>query len=132
MSKLTDFLVKNPVDNLTKEVVVSDRLKDHPFTIKGITGPSFAEYQKLSTVIGRHGKVEFNSRLFNELVILNHTVEPNFRDAEVIKAAGCSSPEQLMYRSLLAGEITELANQISALSGFDRDQDELIEDAKNS
>jgi 2-oxoglutarate dehydrogenase complex dehydrogenase (E1) component-like enzyme len=132
MSALLQFLVENPVDNLTEKVVVSTRLADFPFTIRAMTGPEFSEYQKAATVIGRHKKVEFNSKLYNEMVVLNHTVEPNFRDAETLKKAGCTSPEQFLYKSLLAGEIAELASRISDLSGFDRDMNETVEEAKNS
>lgn len=132
MSKLLEFLIDNPVDDLTAEVVVSKRLAAYPFKIKGISGTEFAEYRKVATKVGRHRKVEFDSKLFNELVVLNHTVEPNFRDAETIKKAKCMSPEQFLYKSLLAGEIEELANQISALSGFDATLEDTIEEAKNS
>ena len=126
------FLIDNPVDNLTDEVIVSSRLAKFPFKIKGMTGPEFSEYQKLSTKISRHKKVEFDSKTFNELVVLNHTLEPNFRDAESIKKAGCQTPEQFLYKSLLAGEINELAQQITALSGFDKDIEDTVEEAKNS
>jgi hypothetical protein len=132
MSTLLEFLIENPVDNLTEKVVVSNRLAKFPFTIKAMTGPEFSEYQKLATRIGKNKKVEFNSKLFNELVVLNHTVEPNFRDANNIKKAGCTSPEGFLYKSLLAGEIAELSQQISNLSGFDRDLEATVEEAKNS
>ena len=132
MSELLQFLIENPVDNLTAEVIVSARLAKFPFKIKAMTGPEFSEYQKLSTKISRHKKVEFDSKTFNELVVLNHTLEPNFRDAESIKKAGCQTPEQFLYKSLLAGEINELAQQITALSGFDKDIEDTVEEAKNS
>jgi len=132
MSNLMQFLIDNPVDNLTDEVIVSSRLAKFPFKIKGMTGPEFSEYQKLSTKISRHKKVEFDSKTFNELVVLNHTLNPNFRDAESIKKAGCATPEQFLYKSLLAGEINELAQQITALSGFDKDIEDTVEEAKNS
>lgn len=132
MSNLTQFLIENPVDNLTATVIVSPRLAKFPFTIKGMTGPEFSQYQKMSTKISKNKKVEFDSKIFNELVVLNHTIEPNFRDAETVKKAGCQTPEQFLYKSLLAGEIQELAQQISSLSGFDRDMEETVEEAKNS
>jgi hypothetical protein len=131
MSKLLDFLVANPVDDVTSEVIVSARLKEFPFKIKAMTGPEFSEYTKLATRIGKHKKVEFDNKIFNEQVVLNHTIEPSFRDAESIKKAGCITPEQFMYKSLLAGEISELSQQISMLSGFDKDMDDLVEEAKN-
>ena len=131
ISKLTAFLIENPVGDLTDEVVVSNRLASFPFKIRGINGLEFAEYQKIATKINRHKKVEFDNKSFNELVILNHTVEPNFREEAAIKAAGCTTPEQFLYKSLLAGEISELAQKISALSGFDKDIEELVDEAKN-
>lgn len=132
MSTLSQFLVQNPVENLTSKVVVSNRLAGYPFTIKAMTNSEFSEYQKLSTLAGRHGKVDFNARRFNELVVINQTIEPNFKDAEVLKQAGCTTPEQFLNKSLLAGEIAELAQQISMLSGFDRDMEDTVEEAKNS
>lgn len=132
MSKLLEFLIENPVDDLTEEIIVSPRLAEYPFKIKGISGPEFAEYRKMASKIGRHRKVEFDSKLFNELVVLNHTIEPDFRNAESIKAAKCVTPEQFLYKSLLAGEIEEIAAKISSLSGFDKDIEERVEDAKNS
>ena len=132
MGALLEFLIDNPVDDVTEEVIVSKRLEKFPFKIKAMTGKEFSEYQKLATVIGKKKKISFDSQKFNEQVVLNHTIEPNFKDADSIKKAGCQSPEQFLYKSLLAGEIAELAQQISALSGFDKDMEETVEEAKNS
>lgn len=132
MSILLDFLAENPVDGITSQVVVSQRLAKFPFTIKAMSGPEFSNYQKRATKYSKSKKVEFDSKLFNEQVVINHTIEPNFRDAEAIKKAGCLTPEQFLYRSLLAGEIAELAEQISALSGFDTDIETVVDEAKNS
>lgn len=132
MSTLLDFLVENPVDEITSEVIVSARLAKYPFKIRAMTGPEFSEYQRLATKIGKNKKVDFNSTLFNEKTVINHTVEPNFKDVEALKRVGCTTPEQFLYKTLLAGEIAELAQQISSLSGFDRDMEETIEEAKNS
>lgn len=132
MSTLLDFLIENPIDNIVDSVVVSTRLKAYPFKIRAMTSPEFSDYQKAATSYGRHKKMDFNSAKFNELVVLNHTIEPNFRNAESIKKAGCLTPEQFLYKSLLAGEISELSQKISALSGFDSDMEEIVEEAKNS
>ena len=37
MGNLTDFLAEHPVDHLREEVLVSPRLKEYPFEIKGVT-----------------------------------------------------------------------------------------------
>ena len=75
MSMLLDFLVENPVDGITSQVVVSQRLAKFPFTIKAMSGPEFSNYQKRATKYSKSKKVEFDSKLFNEQVVLNHTVD---------------------------------------------------------
>jgi hypothetical protein len=132
MSALQDFLLETCSDNVTDKVVISPRFKDRPFTIRAMTGKEFTEYQQAATKIHKGKRVDFNSSLFREKVIINHTLEPNFKDAEFIKKAGCVTPEQLLNKVLLAGEIMELSEQISALSGFDQNMDEAVDEAKNS
>ena len=131
---LTEFLAENPVDNITAEVYISERFKKAglAFKIKAMNGQEFNSYQKQATAVGRHKKVNFDSALFNELVVLNHTVEPNFKDANLLAKMNCVTPEQFLYSRLKAGEIAELATQISTLSGFDSDQASLVEEVKNS
>ncbi|HFD2064473.1 TPA: phage portal protein [Clostridium perfringens] len=135
MSKLMDFLVNNTVENLTEEVVISDRFKVDgeilKFKIKAVTPDEFSDLQKQCTKIGKKGKMNFDSKMFNEQLIVNYTVEPNFKEAEAIKKAGCITPEQLLNKTLLAGEVATLVEQISTLSGFDKDLEELREEAKN-
>ncbi|BDU83499.1 phage tail assembly chaperone [Clostridium perfringens] len=135
MSKLMDFLINNTIENLTEEVVISDRFKVDgeilKFKIKAVTPDEFSDLQKQCTKIGKKGKMNFDSKMFNEQLIVNYTVEPNFKDAEAIKKAGCITPEQLLNKTLLAGEVATLVEQISTLSGFDKDLEELREEAKN-
>lgn len=136
-SALQSFLLENTVENITLEVLVSERFKDKDgkllkFKIRAMTGGEFADYQKECMTIGKKGRVDFNSKKFNEKVIINQCVEPNFKDAELLKKAGCPTPEDFLYKCMLAGEISELANQINTLSGFDQDMEELRAEAKNS
>lgn len=135
MSKLMDFLINNTIENLTEEVVISDRFKVDgeilKFKIKAVTPDEFSDLQKQCTKIGKKGKMNFDSKMFNEQLIVNYTVEPNLKDAEAIKKAGCITPEQLLNKTLLAGEVATLVEQISTLSGFDKDLEELREEAKN-
>ena len=132
MSTLLEFLADNPVDNITEQVIISQRLAKFPFTIRAMTGDEFTEYQKMTTSFGRHKKTSFDTKLFNEQVIINHTVEPNFKDAATLKKVGCTTPQQFINKCLLAGEISELTKRISALSGFDADINEAVTEAKNS
>ena len=132
MSKLQQFLLENIVSDLTEQVVLSPRLKEMPFTISAMTGQNFNEYQQLATKIRKGKQVDFDAAIFREKVIVNHTLEPSFKDAAFIQKAGCATPEQLIYKVLTAGEIAELSNRISALSGFNVEMDELVDEAKNS
>lgn len=135
MSKLMDFLVSNPIENLTEDIIISDRFKVGEeilkFKIKAVSPDEFSELQKQCTKVGKKGKVNFDSKMFNDQLVINYTVEPNFRDAEAIKRAGCMTPEQFLNKVLLAGEVAALVEEISTLSGFDKDLDSLREDAKN-
>jgi hypothetical protein len=136
MSTLQDFLNANPVDNLTDEVVVSARFRDKDgkplkFKIKAMTNKTFDDLRKRFTRVGKGRKVEFDAAGFNTAVVIEHTLDPNFKDAESIKKLGCTTPEEYLNKVLLAGEMAELANQIQKLSGFDVDMNDLIEEAKN-
>ncbi|MGL5868990.1 phage tail assembly chaperone, partial [Clostridium chrysemydis] len=102
MSKLTDFLINNPIDELTEEVMISDRFKDGDkilkFKIKAVSPNEFSELQKNCTKVGKKGKVNFDSKLFNEELIVNYTIEPNFKDSDAIKKAGCMTPAQFLNK----------------------------------
>ncbi|HIW31939.1 MAG TPA: XkdN-like protein [Candidatus Paenibacillus intestinavium] len=133
---LQEFLNSNPVDNLTEEVVISPRFKDKDgslmtFTIKAMTNQEFDEIRKASTNIKKGRKVEFDAQTFNLRTIINHTVKPDFKHAESIKALGCSTSEEYVQRVLLSGEVASLASKIQELSGFDVEMEDLVEEAKN-
>lgn len=133
---LQQFLNANPIDNLTEDVVISSRFKDAEgailkFTIKAMTDQEFNEIRKKSTEIKKGRKVEFDAQKFNIQSVINHTVTPDFKNAESIQQLGCRNPEEYVQKVLLAGEITSLAAKISELSGFDTELSELVEEAKN-
>lgn len=140
MSALKDFLIENS-DVITKEVEVpvSSRFKDKDgnllkFKIKPMSGDEFGKYQKQCTVINFNNKkreTHFDSGKFNMMCIVNHCVDPNFKEADFLKSLSVQTPEQAVSKVLLAGEIVELGGQISSISGFDTDINEEVEKAKN-
>ena len=132
MNALQQFLTKNSVDNLTEEVVLGGRLKDFKFKIKAMTGNQYNDYQALCIENPNSPKKRrFNAKKFNELIVVNCVIEPNFKDADWIKELGVIDATAAMYKTLLAGEITLLAEAALRLSGFDRDLDEEMEEVKN-
>lgn len=132
---LQDFLNNNVVEGVTKEVAISERFKDEngnilKFKIKPIS------QKALNTMRNKHTKQNGNkivvdsSALSNELII-NCTIEPNFKDTKSLEQIGVFSPEDYLNKVLLAGEINNLEKAILELSGFGQNIDELIEEAKN-
>ncbi|KZS45700.1 XkdN-like protein [Paenibacillus glucanolyticus] len=133
---LQDFLNANPVDNLTEDVSISPRFKDEKgnplkFTIKAMTPGEFEDIRKKATQIKKGKKVEFDNQLFNLSIAINHTVSPDFRNAESIKKLGVATPEDYVQKVLLAGELSTLVQKINELSGFDVAMNDLVEEVKN-
>lgn len=132
MNALQQFLTKNAVDNLTKEVSLGGRLKDFKFKVKALTGNQYNDFQALCIENPNSPKKRrFNTKKFNELIVVNCVVEPSFKDAEWIKELGVPDATSAMYKTLLAGEISQLAEEALRLSGFDRDVEEEMEEVKN-
>lgn len=136
MSTLQDFLNENLVNGLTDEVVISPRFKDKEgkllkFKIKALSSPEFESIRKRCMTIGKKGKVDFNTQQFNNSIVIEHTIEPNFKDAESLAKVGAINPEDYLNKVLLSGEIATLAEEIQKLSGFNVDMDSLVEEAKN-
>lgn len=140
MSLLKDFLLENAnVTTDAVEVPVSKRFTDAKgnlmkFKVRPVTGDEFSDYQKKSTKVEMQGKKKvatMDSKVFNNLVIINHCIDPDFKDVEFIKQLNVQTPEQALQKTLLAGEIVELASRISDISGFDTDINDEIEEAKN-
>lgn len=132
---LQEFLNNNVVDGTTKEVFISDRFKDEngkalKFKIKPIS------QKALNAMRNKHSKQKGNKIIVDEAalsfeIVINCTVEPNFKDTKSLELLGVFSPEDYLNKVLLAGEVNTLEKAILEFSGFGKDINELIEDAKN-
>lgn len=136
MSTLQEFLNTHPIDGIVEEVIISDRFKNaegklFKFRIKAMSNKDFDDIRKKAMEIKKNRKVELDVQKFNNAIIINHTLEPDFKEADSIRKMGCATPEEYLNKVLLAGEIAELSSQIQRLSGFDREMNELVEEAKN-
>ncbi len=137
--KLQEFLNTSNVREIKDKVAISQRLKDpdsgelYKFEIRALTEKEYEVARSEATTLPRKKKesARFNNAIFNEKVILAGCIYPNFKDAESIKAATCISPEDYLHKVLLPGEISDLAEAITKLSGFDVGMEELVEEAKN-
>ena len=130
---LVQFLAQNQVGDLIKEVHIDGRLKEFTFKVKPITQNQFNNYQQLCTTLGKNGKsAKFNNGRFNELVIINHVVEPNLRSTDVLATVDATTPEEYLNKVFLAGELVQLVDQISEISGFGKTDEDLEIEVKNS
>lgn len=133
MNDLQLFLLKSDASNITKTFDLGGRLEGHPITIRVLSGDQYNSYQQMCIENPNSPKKRrFNTKKFNELVVVNCLVDPNLKDAEMIKEAGVVDSTSLLYRCFLSGEINTIAEQILYLSGFDNDINEDIDEVKNS
>lgn len=135
MSALSAFL-HPAVTREEKEVIISKRFlgedgKPVPFKIRSLTQEENASIIKAAT---RQKKVDGqwqDSIDANELsarTIVEATIFPDFRSAELCEKYGTKDPVQVPGKMLLAGEFGRLIDAVSKLSGFDKSLDE---EAKN-
>ena len=131
---LVSFLQKNPIDGMEHEVSIPGRLAEFKFKIKPMSSKEFYKYQQIATTVipGKHKDVKFNSGRFNEQVIINHVTYPNFRDANLLTGAGVNTPEEYINKFFLAGELANLTEEISVISGFQQTDEELEDEVKKS
>lgn len=133
MNQLQEFLLKSDASNLKRTFDLGGRLKDHPVTIKVLTGEQYNSFQQICIENPTSRKKRrFNTRKFNELVVTNCLVDPNLKDPEMIKAANVLDTSALLYKCFLAGEINTIADAILELSGFNDDVEDEVEEVKNS
>ena len=130
MDTLTEFLAENPVEDLREEVVVSQRLREHPFEIKGAYAGEMESYARACRR-REQGKTVFDAAKCNVLLILNHCTAPDFRSVDFLRKCGCATPEEAVNKVLKAGEIAFLAQKIYALSGYGESMEDLKATVKN-
>lgn len=132
MSDLVSFLTENPISEMLEEVSIGGRLEGHTFKIKPMSQEQFHKYQQIATKVNKDKTVNFNSVRFHQLVILNHVVEPDFRNSSILSKAGVNTPEEFLNKFFLAGELLTLSDKISEISGFGETDQDLEQEVKNS
>lgn len=127
MTTLEDFLALPDVAN-EQVTVTLKRLGE--LTVKPMTHDQFASYQARTKLSSKNG-VNIDSGKLNLLIVAGQTVKPDFSNADFLAKAGCNTAQEFIKRKFKAGEIAELANKITEISGFDIDFNEQVEEAKN-
>ena len=138
MSNLNAFL--HPVQSAdAQEVIVSKRFagedgKPVPFKIRPLSQEENNRITKQSMRLvrgGKRGEKELDSIEYGSRLIVEATVEPDFRSEEMCRAYGTMDPLEVPGKMLLAGEYKRLMDAVMELSGFAEDTGELEDEAKN-
>ena len=79
------------------------------------------------TVSGKRGQTrrDLDEEQFNSALIAAATVKPNWGDAKLTAKYRASSPEEVIKRLLLAGEIAQLGDLVLELSEFNTELEEV-------
>lgn len=143
MSDIKAFLKQNVDAQENVKVVVSNRFKDEkgntiPFELKILTAMEDEAIRnacmKKVQVVGKKNQYtsELDSNRYIRLLCTNSVVFPNLKDAELQDSYGVSTPDDLLFSMLTAGEFNILAEKVSELSmNKSVITDEDIEEAKN-
>lgn len=139
-SKLQAFFADKAAVNEVEKAVISDRFKDSegksiPFELRYLTEEEAAEIRKESTKITKgRGAVkahEFDNEKYMEKMAARSVVFPDLKNAELQKSYGVRGDGELLKKMLLAGEFSVLFEKINQMNGFDRDVNDLKDEAKN-
>lgn len=130
---LEEFLIENTVENETTEITLCERLKNFKFKIGIMTRDELEKYQRTCSIRGRNGKViKVDNKMFENLVITNHCIYPNFKSLDFLTKLKVNTPEEAIDKTLKVGERQELLSRILEFNGFDEDFEDLQKQAKNS
>lgn len=104
------------------------------FKIKSISGEEMQEITDAASTYQGTGlkRVKITDEIkLSALLIVKGCVNPNFANKELLEKYGAVSAEEVVLKALRAGEIAKLGEEIMKLSGFDEDDDEVINEIKN-
>ena len=109
------------------EVLRLTQVLGEPFKVvcQAIDGERYADIQKASIDLNKKGGVR-NINLFDMqvLTVIDGVVDPNLKDTKLLNHFGCVTPKELVKKLFLAGEIAELSNVVTELSGYDKTEED--------
>lgn len=129
MSSLDEFLNLNDVMEIKETIPVIVNGKKLEIVVRPISETEHNEFQRRANEVKRN-KLIFDSGKYKNLILESCIVEPNFKDAEFLKKAGCLSASEFINKKFPAGAVANIVERIQKLSGFDS-YDMEIENAKN-
>lgn len=92
---------------------------------KAIDGERYADIQRSAIDLNNKGGLRnINLYEMQVLTVIDGVIEPSLKDERLLAYFGCVTPKELVKKLFLAGEIAELSNVITELSGYDKTEDE--------
>lgn len=139
MSTLQAFFAQNASSELTEDVFISDRFKDEegaviPWKLRSMTEGENESIRKSSQRKVRDKgtvSIDTNTDEYLAKLAVASVVFPDLKDAELQKSYGVFGADQLIKRMLLPGEYATLVQKVQEINGFDKDINELADEAKN-
>ncbi|MGG1555002.1 phage tail assembly chaperone [Paenibacillus ferrarius] len=140
MSDLSVFFASNVATETAEEVIVSDRFKDKegnpvPWVVRSLTEEENDVIRKSATKRskGKGGQqvTETDQTEYLSKLAVASVKFPNLKDAELQKSYGVLGAESLIRKMLLAGEYANLLLKVQEINGFDKDMNDLVDEAKN-
>ncbi len=113
----------------TKEVELPrlSELTGESFKVKckAIDGEKYADIQRSAIDLNKKGALRnINLYEMQVLTLIEGVVEPSMKDERLLGYFGVVTPKELVKKLFLAGEIAELSNVITELSGYEKTEDE--------
>ena len=140
MSNLTSFLKQNVKTDQTIKAVIADRFKDDngrpiPFELRALTNKEDSDIRKSCQRKVKQKKGVYMNETDQEKYLAKFAaacvVFPDLKNAELQKSYGVVGADELVREMLLPGEFAELLTKAQEVNGYDKDMNELVEEAKN-
>lgn len=103
-----------------------------PVTLKlrALSGDTFMDIT--TRIVGKNGKADYGKSYdVNAFLVVEGLIEPNVKDSALQKHFGVETPKELVKLFFPGGELMDVANKITELSGFDKSDKEIEDEVKN-
>ncbi len=137
MSKFEAFLKQNKKQEETVKYAASKAFVDNSgkpleWEIRPLKSKEAAAIRKLTNKIEKGGRMTVDNDTFNRMAAAKATVYPDLGDKELQDSYGVMCAEELIVEMLdKDGEYQEYVKKVMAVSGYDVNDTELVNDAKN-
>ena len=116
------------------EIKRLSKLLGEPFVLhlRSLPTQLLADITEMHTTYTKTGRVKSQDNYHIGIdVIVNGVTDPSFKDKDLLKKFGAATPDDLIEKLFLPGEIGDISNEISSLCGTKKQQSEVDDIVKN-